>query len=159
MNNNLLSSLIDKQIIKCSNCGDNHLVELNNKLTCSKCNSSFPKKNAVVDFLPYCLDITDNKEIVISRNNILSVLSKLALPDSAEIYNKVEDIYRRSFKKTSSIFQSAEINCLLERFGIQSEENCNSQIQENSVNIDFNIVYERHYIENTLPKILQFIEM
>ncbi|MHB8157319.1 MAG: class I SAM-dependent methyltransferase [Desulfocucumaceae bacterium] len=150
----LLERMANDNALKCPACKNDSLFNqmgARDGLICSACNSFFVFKSGVPIFFSDYTRVPGTVEI--PQNFVKSMTQKLSLPNTAEVYKKIEEAYRETFMTTKCPFIDAEVNELLDRFGITPPDTLPSKDSRSptKVNCDYEIEYERHYIESTLP--------
>ncbi len=108
--------------------------------------------NGVADFLEYTA--TAPKRVDVS-GYVSALIAALGLAETSEMRRTVSEIFQRSFRTTSDSSHSAEINCVLDRFGLAdgSTASASGLTPETPIafaNKDLRAVFERHYVEPVL---------
>lgn len=188
MSETLLKDLYRKKFFRCPSCTDNVLALEEHRLVCNGCGKIYPVVNGVVDFYAVFSEENAHCRFEIGDEIISKTLNTLDLPNTAELYQKVSEIYGRLHRKCKSAHLTAEIASIAERMGIPQENfgiqrnqslpplggqiNCAKGFFQTLVNFvrrplslasrlkrkqsfyfykGYDIIYERHYIEDKLP--------
>lgn len=148
----VLDSLLSDGALVCPRCRVG-LAYGPSQLACENCGSSYAVRHGVADFLEYRRARRLTRKPRVDPAAIDGIVGVLQLPATSETRATVEQICRGSARTLSERALTAEVNDLLDRFGLGGEVAHPSltRRQAASVNVDVSVRYERHYVEGRLP--------
>lgn len=126
--------LLDKGILVCPDCKKDSLTIVNDGLRCSICSQKYPQEENVIDFFNQYIQNTKKPDY---ETLAKALIKRIDIDITNESLKSVINIIKKSQRETNSRHLTAEINEIFRRF--------------NMVNVDYNIVFQKHYFERVLP--------
>jgi ubiquinone/menaquinone biosynthesis C-methylase UbiE len=126
--------LLDKGILVCPECAKASLTIANDGLRCAICRQNYPREENVIDFFNQYIQNTKEPDYDTLAK---ALIKKIDIDFTNETLSSVINIIKKAQRETSSKHLTAEATEIFRRFSM--------------VNVDYNIVFQKHYLERVLP--------